>query len=161
MVEFELTHLVNHHVVLVQTDIRTRKARVIERYSKSGRTMSENDIDIMFSKQSNTQEKQRELEKKIQENRNGSSLVFNNSENTPDIRKVFFSVLNSVDISGELRTRFILKKLGFSDMESIAFYAELKKIHEELHRFYHTWEHIIELLTYLFDYAIQEDLTDD
>lgn len=161
LVEFGLTHLTNHHAVLIQADMETRTERVIERYAKRGRTMNTTGVHAMFSKQSNTQEKQKNLEIMIQKENNGSALVLENGKITPDMRKTFFSILNNIDISGELRTKFILKCLGLSDLECAASYAELKKIHEEPHRFYHTWEHIIESLNHLFDYAIAEDLFDN
>lgn len=161
LIEFGSTHFSNHHVAFIQADIGTRTERVIERYAKNGRTMNTTDVHIMFSYQSSAQEKRNTLETTIQEANNGSSLILENGETNPDMRKAFFSILNNIDISGELRTKLILKKLGLSDLECAASYAELKKLHEEPHRFYHTWEHITESLNHLFDYAVSEDLTDD
>ena len=161
LVEFGSTALSNHHVAFVRADEESRTDRVIERYAKSGRTMSPEDVRTMFSLQSGLDAKRTDLDAKIREVNNGSSLMVENGKTPSDLRKTFFSVLNSVDISGELRTRLILKQLGLSDLESAASFAELRKIHEEPHRFYHTWEHIVELLAHLFEYATSENLTDE
>lgn len=55
----------------------------------------------------------------------------------------------------------VLKMLGVSSFEASMFVAELKKKHEEPHRFYHTWEHIVELFGHLFERGANDDLGDE
>lgn len=51
LVEFGLTHLGNHHAIVVTAPTETRVERIIRRYAKSGRTMSREDVLKMFSLQ--------------------------------------------------------------------------------------------------------------
>lgn len=55
----------------------------------------------------------------------------------------------------------VLKILGINELESSALVAELKKKHEEPHRFYHTWEHIVELFGHLFERGANDGLGDE
>lgn len=151
LVEFGLTHLGNHHAVVVTAPTETRVERVIGRYAKGGRTMDRDAVLKMFSLQMQTEEKVDKLEAVIAKEKNGSILTYDNGETEIDARKALFDILAKVDVFGELRAQMSLRMLGMSELESAALVAELKKKHEEPHRFYHTWEHIVELLGNLFE----------
>lgn len=51
LVEFSLTHLGNHHAVVVTAPSEARLERVVRRYAKKGRTLSREDALKMFSLQ--------------------------------------------------------------------------------------------------------------
>lgn len=158
LVEFGLTHLGNHHAVVVTAPTETRVERVIGRYAKKGFAKSREDVLKMFSLQMQTEEKVDKLEAVIAKEKNGSILTYDNGETEIDARKALFDILAKVDVFGELRAQMSLRMLGMSELESAALVAELKKKHEEPHRFYHTWEHIIELLGNLFERGATTDL---
>lgn len=158
LVEFGLTHLGNHHAVVVTAPVETRVERVIPRYAKGGRTMSREDVLKMFSLQMSGADKIAKLESTIEENKNGSVLAYDNGESPVDAKKALFDILAKIDVFGELRAQMALRMLGISELESAALVAELKKKHEEPHRFYHTWEHIVELLGNLFERAVATDM---
>lgn len=161
LVEFGLTHLGNHHAVIVTAPVETRIERVIPRYAKGGRTMTREDVLKMFSLQMSGKDKVAKLETTIEENKNGSILAYDNGEMPVDAKKAFFDILAKIDVFGELRAQMVLKMLGVSELESAALVAELKKKHEEPHRFYHTWEHIVELLGHLFERVANSGLPDE
>lgn len=82
--------------------------------------------------------------------------------NTPSIntRNTFFQLLNQIDRYGELRATWILSKLGIQgNMREHLNY--LQHEYNKPHRYYHTWEHIVESLTTLFQMAIELDIPDD
>ena len=88
------------------------------------------------------------------------SLQFVDGTDAYDTRKTFFQLLNQIDRYGELRVTWILSKLGIQgNMREHLNFLESK--YNESHRYYHTWEHIIESLTTLFEMAIELGLSDE
>ncbi len=76
------------------------------------------------------------------------------------MRKIFFRLLNQIDTYGELRAEWILRNLEIKDnIRDII--SNLQKSYNHPSRYYHTWEHIVESLTILFDIAIEMDLSDE
>ncbi len=159
--EFGLTGLGNHHCALVTANVETRVDRVVARYAQNGRTMSRHDVETMVSLQKTAKEKAAMVRKKIELDRNGSIMAFDNGSEYPDARLALFEILRNVDVFGELRSALALRMLGMSEMDAEAVTAELKKQHEEAHRSYHTWEHVVELLDHLFECRASESLSDE
>lgn len=158
LVEFGLTHLGNHHAVVVTAPVETRLERIVSRYAKNGRSMSREDALKMFSLQMSGEEKIAALERTIKANKNGSVLAYDNGESRIDAQKALFDILARIDVFGELRAGMVLRMFGIGEFESSALVAELKKKYEEPHRFYHTWEHVVELLDRLFECACATDM---
>ena len=161
LAEFSLTHLGNHHAVIVSAPEEERVGRVVKRYAKGGRTMSETDVRKMFALQMNGDAKEAEIRKKIAESNNGSILRVDNGRTLPSSEKALFEILSNVDVFGEIRAGMVLRALGLTEIDASALVAELKRKHEEPHRHYHTWEHVVELLDHLFDAAVELGLSDD
>lgn len=159
--EFGITHLGNHHALIVSAPVEARVPRVIARDAKNGKVSTPEQVLGRFSKQMDGVGKTRGLEKAIQENHNGSVTPLWNDSVLPDPKKTLFKILAKIDTYGELRTKIILNSLHISDLDAEAGYAELKKKHEETHRYYHTWEHIVELLDHLFGAVESENLSDE
>jgi predicted metal-dependent HD superfamily phosphohydrolase len=158
LVEFGLTHLGNHHAVVVTAPVETRVERVVSRYAQNGRSMSREDVLTMFSLQMSGEDKIAALESTIEENKNGSVLAYDNGGSPIDAKKALFDILAKIDVFGELRAGMVLRMFGIGEFESSALVAELKKKYEEPHRFYHTWEHVVELLNGLFERACATDM---
>ena len=165
LAEFKLGRLGNHHVVMVTADTETRTDRIIARYARAGREMTRADAAEMFARQMDFKGKKRAFEIGISEANNGSIVEISNGRHdgvAEDAAKnALFEILKNVDVFGELRAALILRMIGMSDIDADATVAELKKRHEEPHRFYHTWEHIVELLDRLFEYHASGSLPDE
>lgn len=162
MAEFELGYLANHHSLVVTADPKTRMSRVKARYKERGRNISTSAVEKMFTSQMDTSQKKSILGHTIEKENNGSITEIDNSKNTSiDARKTFFGMLRNIDISGELRTGIIFHLLGVSGFEREQCVTTLKRKHEESHRRYHTWEHIIEMLDFLFEHAAATNMSDD
>lgn len=162
LAEFQLGYLANHHSIVVSADPRTRMSRVKARYKERGRDMSTSDIQKMFDKQMDTDQKKEVLRSNVEKENNGSVTEVDNGKNVSiDARKIFFGMLRNIDISGEIRAGIIFQLLGVGGFEREQCVATLKKKHEEPHRRYHTWEHIIEMLDFLFEHAAATNMSDD
>lgn len=160
--EFQLSYLANHHAVFVNADPETRMNRVKARYAAKGREMTKAAIEKMFASQSSATEKKKTLGEVAEKENNGSITEVDNSKNASiDARRIFFGMLRNIDISGELRAGIIFELLGISEFEKEQCVAVIKKKHEEEHRRYHTWEHIIEMLNFLFEHAAETNMSDD
>lgn len=116
----------------------------------------------MFTSQMNTSQKKSILGHTIEKENNGSITEIDNSKNTSiDTRKIFFGMLRNIDIFGELRAGIIFHILGVSEFEREQCVTTLKRKHEEPHRRYHTWEHIIEMFDFLFEHAAATNMSND
>ena len=98
IVEFSLTHLGNHHAVVVTAPEETRAERVVSRYAAGGRSMSKQDVLKMFSLQLSGDEKIAGLEKTVEENRNGSILRCDNGDVPANAKKALFEILSKIDV---------------------------------------------------------------
>jgi hypothetical protein len=99
------------------------------------------------------------VQSRIDEESHGSLKLVDGTD-AYDTRKTFFQLLNQIDRYGELRATWILSKLGIQGnmREHLNF---LQSKYNESHRYYHTWEHIVESLTTLFEMAIELNLSDE
>ncbi len=109
LVEFGLTHLGNHHAVVVTAPVETRAERVVSRYAQNGRSLSREDVLKMFSLQMSGEEKIAALESTIEANKNGSVLAYDNGKSPIDAKKALFDILTKIDVFGELRAGMVLR----------------------------------------------------
>jgi pantetheine-phosphate adenylyltransferase len=160
LAESGLTHLGNHHIVLMGAPQETRVERVIARYAARGRNMTRDGVLAMFAAQKDYAGKCALIQDQIRSEKNGSLLERDNSQSLPSPELSLRQILRSVDVFGEIRAGLVLRNLGMSEVDAAVTVQELKKKHEEPHRFYHTWEHVVEMLDRLFECQISGGLFD-
>jgi predicted metal-dependent HD superfamily phosphohydrolase len=100
------------------------------------------------------------IQDRIRSEKNGALLERDNSQSLPSTELSLREILRSVDIFGELRAGLVLRNLGMSEVDAAVTVQDLKKRHEESHRFYHTWEHVVEMLDRLFECQVSGGLLD-
>lgn len=137
-----------------------RVERVLLRYAKKWEKKDPSYVRSMMSYQWTPDGMREVLDQSIEKESHGDRIDIDNSWSGPDMRKAFFRLLNQIDTYGELRTEWILRKLKFNwDIrEMIQF---LQKSYNHPSRYYHSWEHIVDSLTTLFEMAIDTDMADE
>jgi pantetheine-phosphate adenylyltransferase len=149
----------HNNVMFVDAEREARLSRVMDRYTKNGNPKSEEYILSIMDKQLSLPQMGNIVEANIWKENHGSINTIDNTSSI-DSRKTFFQLLNQIDRYGELRSTWILSKLGIQgNMRDHLNFLQSK--YNESHRYYHTWEHIIESLTTLFQIVIDLDLTDE
>lgn len=154
----DLTRLAHNNVMMVDADLSTRINRIRERYVWNWDNVSDEYIQSMIDKQPTKECIKNMLDTSITQESNGSMQYVQNTH-TPNTRAVLFKMLNQIDRYGEIRAIWILSKLGiqWNMSDHLNF---LQSRYNEQHRYYHSWEHIVESLKWLFEIAIALNLDD-
>ena len=156
---FTFPRLAHNNILLVDTDEEVRIDRLIRRYERKWDSVNREYIASMIGSQPSRDMMTKIVESRIDEGEHGSLNLVDGTD-AYDTRKSFFGLLNQVDRYWELRATWILSKLGIQGnmREHLNF---LQSKYNESHRYYHTWEHIVESLTTLFEMAIELNLSDE
>ncbi len=114
----------------------------------------------MIEGQPTRQETEAILASSIEKDNNGSVTHIDNSATGPDIRKTLFKTLNAIDTFGELRAELILKLLNIKG-DIREHINHFRSAYNSPSRYYHSWEHIVEGFTTLFDMACEMEISDE
>lgn len=150
----------HNNVMFVDAVEDVRLSRVMDRYEKNQDPKSVDYIKSMMHNQLSLNWMENIIDVQIARENHGSVEIIDNSWDELDFRKIFFQLLNQIDRYGEFRTTYILSLLGieWNMREHLNF---LQSKYNEPHRYYHSWEHIIECLSLLFEMAIELSLSDE
>jgi len=156
---FSFPRLAHNNILFVDTNESVRIDRLMRRYERKWDSVSREYIASMIQSQPSREQVSSMVQSQIDEESHGSLELVDGTD-AYDTRKTFFQLLNQIDRYGELRATWILSKLGiqWNMREHLNF---LQSKYSESHRYYHTWEHIVESLTILFQMAIDLDLSDE
>ncbi|MDD2693473.1 MAG: dephospho-CoA kinase [Candidatus Gracilibacteria bacterium] len=156
---FSFSRLAHNNILFVDTNESVRIDRLMRRYERKGDSVGREYIASMIQSQPSREQVSSMVQSQIDEESHGSLELVDGTD-AYDTRKTFFQLLNQIDRYGELRATWILSKLGIQGnmREHLNF---LQSKYNESHRYYHTWEHIVESLTILFQMAIDLDLSDE
>lgn len=156
---FTFPRLAHNNILLVDTDEEVRIDRLMRRYERKWDSVNREYIASMIRSQPSRDMMTKIVESRIQEGGHGSLNLVDGTD-AYDTRKSFFGLLNQIDRYGELRATWILSKLKIQgNMREHLNFLQAK--YNESHRYYHTWEHIVESLTTLFEMAIELNLSDE
>lgn len=156
---FSFSRLAHNNILFVDTNESVRIDRLMRRYERKWDSVGREYIASMIQSQPSREQVSSMVQSQIDEESHGSLELVDGTD-AYDTRKTFFQLLNQIDRYGELRATWILSKLGIQGnmREHLNF---LQSKYNESHRYYHTWEHIVESLTILFQMAIDLDLSDE
>ncbi|MDD3370400.1 MAG: dephospho-CoA kinase [Alphaproteobacteria bacterium] len=142
--EANLTHLANHNVMVVDADLETRIGRL-----KRRQNLSPEQVRRRAESQYTTEKKIEHILDAIVEADYGSLQVFANNEGTPekDIRNAFLTMLEQIDVFGELRIKGFFKRNGVPNAN--AAYETVRTLYGENTRRYHALSHVVDGLNHL------------
>lgn len=156
---FSFSRFAHHNILLVDADKDTRIDRLQGRYAAKWDPVDRGYIESVIQAQPSIDALASIVTEQQEQEDHGDTISIDNT-NSVESRQTFFWLLNQIDRYGELRATWILSKLGIGwNMREHLNYLQSK--YNESHRYYHTWEHIVESLTILFQMAIDLDLSDE
>lgn len=144
--------LCNNHFLLVEAD-----RDVIEDRLRAEGELTSSQIQRRVRSALTAEAKARTIEKLIAEDGFGRLLRIDNTRTLPDaaVEAVFETILQTVDIYGELRIAGYLKTLGAADPQGS--YEDLRSRYSEPHRYYHALFHIVDGLAQLPEALAEAD----
>jgi pantetheine-phosphate adenylyltransferase len=156
---FSFPRFAHNNILIVDTNETVRIERLMSRYERKGDRVERDYIASIIASQPTRDEAVAIAREQNTLEQHGSIGSVDGTD-AFDGRKTFFQLLNQIDRYGELRATWILSKLGIQwNMREHLIFLQAK--YNESHRYYHTWEHIVESLTILFQMAIELDLSDE
>lgn len=156
---FSFSRFAHNNILMIDTNESVRIDRLMRRYERKGDPVTRDYVASVIASQS-THDEVVDIATKQNTIEQHGSIGSVDGTDAFDARKTFFQLLNQIDRYGELRATWILSKLGiqWNMREHLNF---LQSKYSESHRYHHTWEHIVESLTILFQMAIDLDLSDE
>ena len=139
--EADMNYLCNNNVLLVSANKKSQERRMRER------NLTNEQIARRLASQYNAEEKKARMLEHIAEHKHGIVWELDNSDNSDprEVEKMFDRIIMDIDIYGELRFRGLWNRLEADGTPDNAYHS-LRTGLSEPHRYYHTLNHVVQML---------------